>query len=1171
MQFPAFVSVPRIQLVRDLFVRMASSIPHWLQLCLHALLLLQPSPAKAPASDLHRGSTAQWKAVGANKWQSFDSWNPNTPAGRRHAAATAILNDNINGKPNREMMLMYGGMGSVSDETTWIYDLHSNSWESTRRLSGPPGIVHHTLVTLCQRRVLLFGGYTFTDTTGNKQCNNETWMFDVTRKEWRLVETVIHYQSRNSYVTPRCRHTATVVRSENSSCICKESMFIYSGLPNGDDTWSSNMYKGIGDSWLLTCKNDSSRLYEWVRLDPVEPKLSHPGAVSAFNNTTVYLLGAALPYNTSTGGRNWQVWSYHLSTATWRMRNNSTHQKSTPGQAIYINSEHHSHPYHFLLSCCSQPLTVFDMTEEKWFSAQQTGRRRSVHQGDSTITNIGGNLLFFGMSAFVMFGKSPAVMWCLTVNSSFPWHWSELRRRRSNPLKGRLFGVGGFMQNQNEVLLFSGMRQRQDSTGSQSDNGMYRLDLTTLKWSVEITERRPPGAILATGTVLLSSVLIVYGGWLMNDSVKVYPFFVDVPTQTEAWGYYNQVRTWLRYSLNGAVPPKRLLHATVAKDARTMMLYGGVVLAYGNYSAQTVIRRDLWSFTLPPMKKDTVDLSDQALGAQWHLLDQSGPDTSYLASLVTIKNTLYLYGGSGSILTVDNILDRRSTVATFAFNCSNNLWRYNLSDRNGWEKVQYEGSGPGYRCMHDAVPYGDRMLILGGFSNRVSLHLNLATLLSDYNWPGATSVWVYDPLTISWLQLSSEPIYQGGIAGSAMFVWNELILSFCGLPIGSLAFDRLPSDWMAFSFYKPGCPPGTTSTDLRTHMCSDCPKGFYSPTPRSNCSACPDGLTTSKAHSTDQQQCNQCLPDYCRHGSCTVTPQILTPRCTCKGGYTRDANGLCTIPSYYYIGASACVAGIALLVLVFLLVAKLVAVWKRHNITLRNKEHELMELTNTWNIDSREVRLRQRIDRDSPGGYGEVYKAEYREITVAVKRLKGIHQNLNRIELEFEREIEVMKTIRHPNIVLFLGGGRYHDDSCPFLVVEYMPRGSLVAILRNEEIDLEDSVKIRFAIDAAKGMRFLHSLRPPRIHRDLKSGNLLVSRRWVVKVADFGAARLVRDEGRSQEAVRGEGPLDPTAPLLHADYPLSSGVGTPCWCAPEILCGEGYGTPADVYRYSSSQ
>ena len=725
------------------------------------------------------------------------------------------------------------------------------------------------------------------------------------------------------------------------------------------------------------------------------------------------------------------------------------------------------------------------------------------------------------------------------------------------------------MQSQNEVLLFGGIRLSQDISGLHSDNDLYRLDMTTLKWSVEITDNRPPAVVLATGAVLLRSVLIVYGGVLVKDETS--SIFVKARPQTETWGYYNQARTWLRYSMSDSVPPKRVLHATVAKDERTMMLYGGMVMTDDMFRLNMVIRRDLWSFTLPPLKNDTVDLSDQTFGAQWRLVDQSGPNTSYLASMVAVQNVLYVFGGSGTILTLESVFKQRSAISTLDFNCSDNLWRYNLSDTSkGWEKVQYEGLGPGQRCMHDASPYGDRMLIIGGCRNRVALRLNLASFVFEYyDCPTATSVWVYDPLTITWLELSNQPVYQSGITGSATFVWNELILSFCGTPSGPREFSQIPSGWVAFSVYKPGRPPGTTSIDLRTHMCSECPKGFYSETPRSNCSACPHGLTTLKARSTAQVQCNQCISGYCQHGSCTVTSQLLTPNCACKDGFTRDDSGLCTIPTYYYIGASATVAGIALIVMVIVLVAKFVSFRKRHDVMLRNKEHELMELTTTWNIDSREVRLRRRIDRDSPGGYGEVYQAEYREMTVAVKKLQGVHQDLHRIELEFEREIEVMRTIRHPNIVLFLGGGRYHDDGCPFLVVEYMPRGSLATILKNKEIHLEESLKIRFAVDAAKGMRFLHSLRPPRIHRDLKSGNLLVSHRWVVKVADFGAARLVRHEGVDQEAVRGGGPLDTTAPLLHADYQLSSGVGTPCWCAPEILCGEGYGTPADVYRYSS--
>ena len=87
----------------------------------------------------------------------------------------------------------------------------------------------------------------------------------------------------------------------------------------------------------------------------------------------------------------------------------------------------------------------------------------------------------------------------------------------------------------------------------------------------------------------------------------------------------------MRYSLNGTIPPTRLLHAAV----QTMM-YGVVITSRWSFDA-------ICGASLPALKDDIVDLSDQTLGAQWHLVDQSGPNTSYLASLVAINNTLYSF------------------------------------------------------------------------------------------------------------------------------------------------------------------------------------------------------------------------------------------------------------------------------------------------------------------------------------------------------------------------------------------------------------------------------------------------------------------------------------------------------------------------------------------------
>lgn len=59
-------------------------------------------------------------------------------------------------------------------------------------------------------------------------------------------------------------------------------------------------------------------------------------------------------------------------------------------------------------------------------------------------------------------------------------------------------------------------------------------------------------------------------------------------------------------------------------------------------------------------------------------------------------------------------------------------------------------------------------------------------------------------------------------------------------------------------------------------------------------------------------------------------------------------------------------------------------------------------------------------------------------------------------------------------------------------------------MLGDTSIELSLGRKMSFASDASSGVAFLHAMDPPGIHRDLKSGNLLVDADWVVKVSDFG-------------------------------------------------------------------
>ena len=185
-----------------------------------------------------------------------------------------------------------------------------------------------------------------------------------------------------------------------------------------------------------------------------------------------------------------------------------------------------------------------------------------------------------------------------------------------------------------------------------------------------------------------------------------------------------------------------------------------------------------------------------------------------------------------------------------------------------------------------------------------------------------------------------------------------------------------------------------------------------------------------------------------------------------------------------------------------------IILYKLNGIKKRN-EANLRSFENVWNIGFEEIKFDQRLDTEISGAYGEVYRGTYRQIAVAIKRLQYYQMHIiKRSRAEFTREIEVMKTIRHPNVVMFFGGGKFRDGT-PFLVMELMHRGSLTAILQNDAIVLGNETKFSFALSGARGMNYLHMMNPPRVHRDLKSANLLVSLDWTVRVADFGSARLV--------------------------------------------------------------
>ncbi|XWS23995.1 hypothetical protein CRYUN_Cryun28dG0063100 [Craigia yunnanensis] len=188
-----------------------------------------------------------------------------------------------------------------------------------------------------------------------------------------------------------------------------------------------------------------------------------------------------------------------------------------------------------------------------------------------------------------------------------------------------------------------------------------------------------------------------------------------------------------------------------------------------------------------------------------------------------------------------------------------------------------------------------------------------------------------------------------------------------------------------------------------------------------------------------------------------------------------------------------------------------------------------------------ELHIKERV---GAGSFGTVHRAEWHGSDVAVKVLTVQDFHDDQLK-EFLREVAIMKRVRHPNVVLFMGAVTKRPHLS--IVTEYLPRGSLYRLIQRPASGetLDQRRRLRMALDVAKGINYLHCLNPPVVHWDLKSPNLLVDKNWTVKVCDFGLSRFKADSFISSKSV----------------------AGTPEWMAPEFLRGEPSNEKSDVYSF----
>jgi serine/threonine protein kinase len=138
------------------------------------------------------------------------------------------------------------------------------------------------------------------------------------------------------------------------------------------------------------------------------------------------------------------------------------------------------------------------------------------------------------------------------------------------------------------------------------------------------------------------------------------------------------------------------------------------------------------------------------------------------------------------------------------------------------------------------------------------------------------------------------------------------------------------------------------------------------------------------------------------------------------------------------------------------------------------------------------------------GGMGEVYRAKDTRLdrTIAIKVLpEHLSQNPN-LRQSLENEARTISKLAHPNICTLHDIG--HQDGTDFLVLEFVEGKTLRELLRAGRLPMRTLIPI--AVQVAEGLAQAHEA--SIIHRDLKPENLMVADQNLVKILDFGLAKL---------------------------------------------------------------
>eukprot|EP00698_Gefionella_okellyi_P024112 TRINITY_DN841_c0_g1_i1.p1 TRINITY_DN841_c0_g1~~TRINITY_DN841_c0_g1_i1.p1 ORF type:complete len:789 (-),score=157.57 TRINITY_DN841_c0_g1_i1:606-2972(-) len=206
-------------------------------------------------------------------------------------------------------------------------------------------------------------------------------------------------------------------------------------------------------------------------------------------------------------------------------------------------------------------------------------------------------------------------------------------------------------------------------------------------------------------------------------------------------------------------------------------------------------------------------------------------------------------------------------------------------------------------------------------------------------------------------------------------------------------------------------------------------------------------------------------------------------------------------------------------------------------------DHHHSEFDDTASLVKTKIRFGRRLARGAAGKVflGVIEGRTGTDSEVAIKQIR-LHGTPVEYERSVQLEVSILKLLCHPNVVRYYGLHQSPNGMTANIILEFVDGGSLGHLLADRvPSSFSEPEVANIIVQTLRGLSYLHSKKI--IHRDVKPLNLLVTKKGVVKITDFGLSTQVLQTCSLRRTI----------------------VGTPWYVAPEVVMAQPYSFQADIW------